>query len=65
MALSYTDIQVEMREISLKNRPKELYEVSKKGITSFKKLNLLKVSVLIVELPHYGSHFSLLSSPWP
>ena len=31
MALAYTDIQVEIREISLQNRPEELYEVSKKG----------------------------------
>ena len=31
MALAYTDIQVEIREISLQNRPKELYEISKKG----------------------------------
>jgi len=31
MALSYTDIKVEIREISLKNRPQELYEASKKG----------------------------------
>ena len=31
MALAYSNIQVEIREISLKNRPKELYEASKKG----------------------------------
>ena len=31
MALAYTDTQVEIREISLQNRPEELYEVSKKG----------------------------------
>ena len=31
MALSYMNVQVEIREISLKNRPKELYEASKKG----------------------------------
>ena len=31
MALAYTDVQVEVREISLQNRPEELYEVSKKG----------------------------------
>ena len=31
MALAYTDVQVEIREISLQNRPEELYEVSKKG----------------------------------
>ena len=31
MALAYTDVQVEIREISLQNRPKELYKVSKKG----------------------------------
>jgi len=31
MALAYTDISFELREISLKNRPKELYRVSKKG----------------------------------
>jgi glutathione S-transferase len=31
MALAYTDVLFELREISLKNRPKELYEVSKKG----------------------------------
>ena len=31
MALLYTDVQVEIREISLQNRPEELYEVSKKG----------------------------------
>ena len=31
MALTYTDVQVEIREISLQNRPEELYEVSKKG----------------------------------
>ena len=31
MALLYTDVQVEVREISLKNRPEELYKVSKKG----------------------------------
>jgi glutathione S-transferase len=31
MALAYTDVQVEIREISLQNRPEELYEISKKG----------------------------------
>ena len=31
MALAYTNVKVENREISLKNRPKELYEVSQKG----------------------------------
>ena len=31
MALAYTNIKVEIREISLQNRPEELYEVSKKG----------------------------------
>ena len=31
MALAYTDVQIEIREISLQNRPEELYEVSKKG----------------------------------
>ena len=31
MALAYTDTKVEIREISLKNRPEELYEASKKG----------------------------------
>ena len=31
MALAYTDVQVEIREISLQNRPEELYAVSKKG----------------------------------
>ena len=31
MALAYTDVQVEVREISLQNRPEELYAVSKKG----------------------------------
>ena len=31
MALAYTDVHVEIREISLKNRPEELYKVSKKG----------------------------------
>jgi len=31
MALAYSDIQIEIREISLKNRPEELYHVSKKG----------------------------------
>ena len=31
MALAYTDVQLEIREISLKNRPIELYEVSNKG----------------------------------
>ena len=31
MALAYTNITVELREISLKDRPPELYEVSKKG----------------------------------
>ena len=31
MALAYTDVQVEIREISLQNRPEELYKVSKKG----------------------------------
>ena len=31
MALAYTDVQLEIREISLKNRPEELYEASKKG----------------------------------
>ena len=31
MALSYTDVEVEVREISLQNRPEELYAVSKKG----------------------------------
>ena len=31
MALVYTGIQVEVREISLQNRPEELYAVSKKG----------------------------------
>ena len=31
MALAYTDIQLEIREISLKDRPDELYNVSQKG----------------------------------
>ena len=31
MALAYTHVQLEIREISLQNRPEELYEVSKKG----------------------------------
>ena len=31
MALAYSEITVDLREISLKNRPKSLYEVSKKG----------------------------------
>tara|TARA_Y100001970_G_scaffold62302_1_gene79578 strand:+ start:161 stop:709 length:549 start_codon:yes stop_codon:yes gene_type:complete len=31
MALAYTETQVEIREISLKDRPKELYQASKKG----------------------------------
>ena len=31
MALAYTDVKVEIREISLQNRPEELYEVSEKG----------------------------------
>ena len=31
MALVYTEISFELREISLKNRPKELYRASKKG----------------------------------
>ena len=31
MALAYTNVKVEIREISLRNRPKELYEVSQKG----------------------------------
>ena len=31
MALAYTNVQIEIREISLQNRPEELYEVSKKG----------------------------------
>ena len=31
MALAYTDVQLEIREISLRNRPEELYKVSKKG----------------------------------
>ena len=31
MALAYSEITVDLREISLKNRPKSLYAVSKKG----------------------------------
>jgi len=31
MALTYTNVKVEIREISLRNRPEELYQVSKKG----------------------------------
>ena len=31
MALAYTDVKVEIREISLRNRPKELYVASQKG----------------------------------
>ena len=31
MALAYTNVQVEIREISLQNKPEELYKVSKKG----------------------------------
>ena len=31
MALAYTNVKVEIREISLRNRPDELYEASKKG----------------------------------
>jgi len=31
MALLYSEIKVEIIEISLKNRPKELYQASKKG----------------------------------
>ena len=31
MALSYAEIKIELREISLKDRPPELYEASPKG----------------------------------
>tara|TARA_B100001250_G_C19641274_1_gene718382 strand:+ start:30 stop:587 length:558 start_codon:yes stop_codon:yes gene_type:complete len=31
MALAYTETQVEIREISLRDRPKELYQASEKG----------------------------------
>tara|TARA_B100001142_G_scaffold302322_1_gene328765 strand:+ start:1246 stop:1824 length:579 start_codon:yes stop_codon:yes gene_type:complete len=31
MALSYCEVEVELREISLKDRPQSLYEISKKG----------------------------------
>ena len=31
MALAYTDVKLEIREISLRNRPEELYQASKKG----------------------------------
>ena len=31
MALAYTNINVELREISLRDRPKELYDVSSKA----------------------------------
>ena len=31
MALSYCDIEVELREISLRDRPQSLYDISKKG----------------------------------
>ena len=31
MALSYSDIEVELREISLRDRPQSLYDVSSKG----------------------------------
>ena len=31
MALSYSDITVEIKEIFLKNRPQELYDISPKG----------------------------------
>ena len=31
MALSYCNIQVELREISLRDRPQSLYDISKKG----------------------------------
>ena len=31
MALSYSKIEVELKEISLSNRPSELYAVSAKG----------------------------------
>ena len=31
MAIAYSNIEVELREISLKDRPKEMYEVSPKG----------------------------------
>ena len=31
MALAYTNIKLEIREISLRNRPRELYQASKKG----------------------------------
>ena len=31
MALAYTNIDVELREISLRDRPKELYDVSSKA----------------------------------
>ena len=31
MALAYTNVKVEIREISLRNRPEELYQVSPKG----------------------------------
>ena len=31
MALNYTNVLFELREISLKNRPKELYQASRKG----------------------------------
>lgn len=31
MALAYTDVKLEIREISLRDRPEELYQASKKG----------------------------------
>ena len=46
MAISYSNIEVELREISLKDRPKEMYEVSAKGtvpVLITKKKLLMKV----------------------
>ena len=45
MALAYTDIQLEIREISLQNRPKELYAVSKKGTVPV----LITIDGLVIE----------------
>ena len=43
MALAYSEITVDLREISLKNRPKSLYELSKKGTVPVLCINDSKV----------------------
>ena len=53
MALAYTNITLELREISLKNRPKQLYDISSKGTVPVLQLNNSSVIDESIEIMYW------------